>query len=148
VCNVTKQKSTDKKKLSNYEDSKKIIAKSSITTILLVALILTVQTEVFGQDPTVVDGKHYTVEFENDQVRVLRINYAPGEESVMHEHPNGVAVFLTDGDTEMKLGDGTTIEDIRKSGEASWAPAGKHLPKNIGDNRSELILVELKSQRE
>lgn len=125
---------------------KKIIVKSSITTILLVALILTVQTEVFGQDPTVVDGKHYTVEFENDQVRVLRISYAPGEESVMHEHPNGVAVFLTDGDTEMKLGDGTTIEDIRKSGEAIWAPAGKHLPKNIGDNKSVLILVELKSQ--
>ncbi len=119
-----------------------------MATIVLVALVMTIQTEAFGQDPTVVDAKHYTVVFENDQVRVLRISYAPGEESVMHEHPNGVAVFLSDGDTEMKLGDGTTIEDIRKSGEAIWVPAGKHLPKSIGDNKSELILVELKSQTE
>ena len=127
---------------------KKIIGESSMSTIALVGLVITIQTEALGQDPTVVDDKHYTVEFENDQVRVLRISYGPGEESVMHEHPDGVAVFLTDGDTEMKLGDGTTIEDIRKSGEAIWAPAGKHSPKSLGDNKSELILVELKSQPE
>ena len=127
---------------------KKIIAKSSMVTIVLFALVMTIQTEALGQDPTVVDAKHYTVAFENDQVRVLRISYAPGEESVMHEHPNSVAVFLADGNTDMKLGDGTTIEDIRKSGEAIWTPAGMHLPKNIGDNKSELILVELKSQPE
>ncbi len=119
-----------------------------MATIVLVALVMTIQTEACGQDPNVVDAKHYTVVFENDQVRVLRISYAPGEASVMHEHPNGVAVFLSDGDTEMKLGDGTTIEDIRKSGEAIWAPAGKHLPKSKGDNKSELILVEFKSQTE
>ena len=127
---------------------KKLMGKSAMSTIVLVALVMTIQTEVFGQDPTAVDTKHYTVVFENDQVRVLRISYGPGEESVMHEHPNGVAVFLTDGNTEMKLGDGTTIMDIRKSGEASWAPAGKHLPKSLGENKSELILVELKPQEQ
>lgn len=127
---------------------KKIIAKSSMSTMALVALALTIQTEAVGQDPTVVDAKHYTVVFENDQVRVLRISYGPGEASVMHEHPDGVAVFLTDSDTEMKLGDGTTIEDKRKSGEAIWAPAGTHLPKSKGDDTSELILVELKTPSE
>ena len=119
-----------------------------MATMVFIALAMTIQTEAYGQDPTVVDAKHYTVVFENDQVRVLRISYAPGEESVMHEHPNSVAVFLADGDTEMKLDDGTTIKEITKSGEAIWTPAGKHLPKNIGDNKSELILVELKSQPE
>jgi glycine betaine/choline ABC-type transport system substrate-binding protein len=39
----------------------------------------------------------YRVTFENDQVRLLRINYGPNEKSVMHEHPNSIAVFLTDG---------------------------------------------------
>ena len=125
---------------------KKLITKSGTATIVCIAMVLTFQAEAFGQDPTVVDATHYTVEFENDLVRVLRISYAPGEESVMHEHPNSVAVFLTDSKTEMKLPDGTTIEDISKFGEAIWAPAGKHLPKDIGDNKSELILVELKSQ--
>jgi hypothetical protein len=44
-------------------------------------------------DPVKVDPKHYTVEFENDKVRVLRIKYGPGEKSVMHAHPALVAVF-------------------------------------------------------
>ena len=48
-------------------------------------------------DPVTVDPKHYSVEFENDKVRVLRIKYGPGEKSVMHAHPALVAVFLTDG---------------------------------------------------
>ena len=46
-------------------------------------------------DPVKVDAKHYKVEFENESVRVLRISYAPGEKSVMHYHPNAVAVYLT-----------------------------------------------------
>jgi hypothetical protein len=49
-----------------------------------------------AQDPVRVDPQHYTVEFENDQVRVLRIRYGPHEKSVMHGHPAGLAVFLAD----------------------------------------------------
>jgi hypothetical protein len=30
-----------------------------------------------GQDPIKVDSKHYTVELENEKVRVLRIRYGP-----------------------------------------------------------------------
>ena len=32
-----------------------------------------------AQDPIAVDAKHYSVEFENDKVRVLRIKYGPRE---------------------------------------------------------------------
>ena len=39
------------------------------------------------QDPIVVDARHYSVELENDRVRVLRIKYGPGEKSAMHGHP-------------------------------------------------------------
>ncbi|MFC2094014.1 hypothetical protein ACFLSH_00155 [Bacteroidota bacterium] len=35
----------------------------------------------FAQDAAKVDPKHYKVEFENDDVRVLRITYGPGEKS-------------------------------------------------------------------
>src|SRR5216684_4935069 len=48
-------------------------------------------------DPVKVDPKHYKVALENDQVRVLRVNYGPHEKSVMHEHPDSVAVFMSDG---------------------------------------------------
>ena len=46
-----------------------------------------------GQDPAIVDSRHYKVEFENEKVRVLRIKYGPGEKSVMHGHPPSVAMF-------------------------------------------------------
>jgi hypothetical protein len=36
-------------------------------------------------DPTVVDAKHYKVEFENDKVRVLRIHYDPHDKGQLHE---------------------------------------------------------------
>ena len=65
-----------------------------IFTVLFTVIILSGYS--FAQDAVKVDSKHYKVEFENDQVRVLRITYGPGEKSVMHEHPDAYAVFLTD----------------------------------------------------
>ena len=49
-----------------------------------------------AEDPVKVDPRHYTIEFENERVRVLRIKYGAGEKSVMHSHPESIAVFLTD----------------------------------------------------
>ena len=97
-----------------------------------------------GPDPTVVDAKHYRTELENDQVRVLRITYGPGEQSVMHYHPDAVAVFLTDQDVEMTLPDGSTQVISAKARDVLAMPGGQHLPKNIGDSAFELVLVELK----
>jgi quercetin dioxygenase-like cupin family protein len=95
-------------------------------------------------DPAKVDARHYRVEFENESVRVLRISYAPGEKSVMHYHPDSVAVYLTDGKTRMTTPDGKSQETPAKAGAVNWTPAGSHLPQNVGDKRFEVILVELK----
>jgi quercetin dioxygenase-like cupin family protein len=99
--------------------------------------------EASGPDPTVVDADHYTTEFENDRVRIVRIAYGAGEESVMHFHPDSVAVFLTDHLVQMTMPDGSTQEISKKAGETLWVPAGQHLPKNIAESPWELILVEL-----
>lgn len=95
-------------------------------------------------DPVKVDPGHYKVVFENDSVRVLRITYRPGEKSVMHYHPASVAVYLTDGMTRMTTPDGKSQDAPAKAGGANWAPAGTHLPQNVGNRPFELILVELK----
>jgi quercetin dioxygenase-like cupin family protein len=95
-------------------------------------------------DPVKVDPKHYKVEFENESVRVLRISYAPGEKSVMHYHPASVAVYLADGKARMTTPDGKSAETEIKAGAVSWAPAGSHLPQNVGDKSFEVIVVELK----
>lgn len=95
-------------------------------------------------DPVKVDAKHYKVEFENEKVRVLRISYAPGEKSVMHYHPDSYAVYLTDGKSRMTTPDGKSQDMPAKAGGTAWAPAGSHLPQNVGDKPFEVILVELK----
>lgn len=112
---------------------------------MLVALTSFTAIQAWAQDPTVVDSMHYRVVFENDQVRVLRITYGPHEKSVMHDHPAGVAVFLTDQAGKFTLPDGQTVEYEGRAGEAIWAAAGAHLPENLRDEPLELILVEIKT---
>lgn len=96
-----------------------------------------------GADPVEVDPDHYSVAFENDQVRVLRIAYGPGERSVMHVHPAGVVVLLTGGVTKFELPDGTEREGTGEAGTAQWAEAEEHLPV-AGDEPAQAFLVELK----
>ena len=127
---------------------KKIIIKLGLTMFAMIFMALVIPTEINAQDPAEVDAKHYKIEFENDYVRVLRITYGPGEKSIMHEHPNAVVVMLTDTNTEMTLPDGNKVEDLAKMGDAQWTPAGMHIPKNIGNEKMEAVLVELKSKPE
>jgi len=113
--------------------------------MLAVLIVIFSSASAAAQDAAKVDSDHYKVEFENDEVRILRIHYDPGEKSVMHEHPDGVVVFLTeDGKTKFTLPDGTTQETTSSAGVAVWSPAGKHLPENSGDKPVEAILIELK----
>jgi hypothetical protein len=107
---------------------------------------LTAAVPARAQDPVKVDPKHYKVEFENDQVRVLRINYGAHEKSVMHDHPNAFATFLTDGQTQFTFPDGKSQLAPAKAHTTMWTPAGKHLPENTGDKPFELILVEMKGK--
>lgn len=108
------------------------------------ALMSLAAAPALAQDPVEADPSHYKVEFENDQVRVLRITYGPHEKSVMHDHPAGVAVFLTDSKARFTAPDGEAVELDNKAREAVWAEAGPHLPENMTDQPFELILVELK----
>lgn len=95
-------------------------------------------------DPVKVDPAHHKVEFENDRVRVLRVNFKPHGKTKQHDHPNGVAIFLTDIKAKFTLGDGKTREAESKRGDATWAAAEMHSVENMGGKRAEVILVELK----
>jgi quercetin dioxygenase-like cupin family protein len=99
-----------------------------------------------AQDPAQVDAKHYKVTFENDQVRILRITYGVHEKSVMHEHPNSIAVFLVDGRIKFTRPDGQSEDRDVKAGQSVWNPAGKHLPENLGDKPFEVVLIEMKAK--
>lgn len=97
-----------------------------------------------AQDPVAVAPKQYTVEFEDDAVRVLRVVYAPGDRSVMHEHPDSVAVYVSGGRIRITLPDGRVGEPNVPPGATMRHAAGGHAIENIGDAPFELVLVELK----
>lgn len=99
-----------------------------------------------AQDATKVDSKHYTVISENAQVRIVKVHYGAHEKSVMHSHPAGVAVFLTDSNVHFTFPDGKTQDLTTKAGDAQYTPAVTHLPENMDDTGMDLILVELKSK--
>jgi hypothetical protein len=83
-------------------------------------------------DPVVVDAKHYKVELENDQVRILRVHYEPHDKGELHEHIlNRVVLYLNDQP-------GAKTDDVRISG------AGTHTEQNAGDTPADRIAVELK----
>ena len=85
---------------------------------MLVVLMCLSTGSVLAQDPVVADPAHYSVVFENDQVRVLRIRYGPNEQGVMHSHPAGVAVYLDDISGEFTLADGQVVNAQGKAREA------------------------------
>ncbi|HZC36881.1 MAG TPA: hypothetical protein VE242_14755 [Chthoniobacterales bacterium] len=100
--------------------------------------------QMVGQDPVQVDPEHYQVELENDHVRVLRVHYGAHEKSVMHSHPDSVAIFQNDIHCSFTLPDGQTEEHRFRAGDVMYTPAGSHLPTNLSDQPIQVILVELK----
>ena len=122
------------------------LTRLAITGLFVTSVFVLAAKTATAQDPVKVDPKHYKVEFENDQVRVLRINYGPHEKSVMHDHPAGQVIYVTDSHVKFGLPGGKSEEMQGKAGQTAWAPAGKHLPENMSDKRLEGILVELKAK--
>jgi len=98
---------------------------------------------VFAQDPVKIDPAHHKVELENADVRVLRITFEPGDKAPAHDHPNSVAVFLSDGVNRLTT-DGKSTENPQKRGDVVLVNASKHTVENVGKTRTEVILIELK----
>ncbi|MBZ5632899.1 MAG: hypothetical protein LAO55_07190 [Acidobacteriia bacterium] len=71
------------------------------------------------------------VEIENDWVRVLRVKLGPHEKSTEQQHPDSVAVYLTDLANH-------------KAGDVAWLPAARDAQENLSDHPVEYVLVELK----
>jgi quercetin dioxygenase-like cupin family protein len=96
------------------------------------------------RDAVQADPKHYSVEAEDERVRVLRIRYGGGEKSVLHSHPAGVVVFLTDGHVRFNAQGEGPQEMQGKAGDVALTPATTHQPENPAEQPFEVLLIELK----
>jgi hypothetical protein len=96
-------------------------------------------------DPVKIDPKHYKVEFENDQVRVVRVKIGAHEKTPMHEHAlNRVTVFLTDQTFRVTTLDGKVESVQHKGGDAVWGTPLTHQEENLSDAPFEAVVVEVK----
>ena len=97
-------------------------------------------------DAVTADPNHYSVSFENELVRVLRVRYGPGEKSVMHSHTANCSVFLTDQTFNFTITDGTTEPASVRAGQLGCGDANVHLPENIRPDAAEFIMFEFKNR--
>ncbi len=117
--------------------------KKTIVGISFIAALF-IATIAIAEDAVVADPEHYTVEFENDKVRIIRIKYGPGDKSVMHTHGPHVAIYLTENESRMTVPDGTSATATTVPGVAEWSDAIEHEPENLSDDPLEVILIEVK----
>jgi quercetin dioxygenase-like cupin family protein len=97
-------------------------------------------------DPVKIDPRHYHVEFENAQVRVLHAKIEPHGAVPMHEHSlNRVTVFLTDQEFRVTDGNGKVDLVKHRAGEAVWGTPIKHREENLSDQPFEVVAVEIKN---
>jgi len=97
-------------------------------------------------DAVTADPRHYSLSFENELVRLLRVNYGSGEKSVMHRHAASCVVFLTDQTYNFTLPDGTTEPASVPGGALGCGDGTVHLPENIGKDAAEFIMIEFKNR--
>ena len=95
-------------------------------------------------DPLKVAPHIYELEFENEQVRVLKQTIRNGETPPIHAHPDRVMVYLQSCAWLEDDGAGGEQMQLFKIGEAVWAPAETHGGKTASVAQECLVLeIEL-----
>jgi len=129
-----------------------------VASVLLPIIILSACANSTGRTATLVaaqaapadavtaDPARYSVLYENDVARLIRVKYPRGAKSVMHSHPAGCAIFYKDSRFKMTTpsGESQTLEN--RAGDVSCSDAYSHLPENVGGD-TELVLFHLKNRK-
>jgi len=106
---------------------------------------MTLTSGIYAQDFVKAAAQGTTkVLLENDQVRVVQIESAPGQVTPWHSHPDYILYALTDGKLEATDKDKPATVLNLKAGQALFMPAVTHMVKNVGSTPVKLVLTELK----
>jgi quercetin dioxygenase-like cupin family protein len=84
------------------------------------------------------------VEFENDQIRVLRATVGAHQKTPMHQHPSRAGITITENDLRVYLSDGTSTTSTRGAHQIFWSEPVTHQVENLSDKPMEDIEIELK----
>ena len=94
-------------------------------------------------DPLMSASNVYEFVAENNQMRVLKVTFKPGDTAKMHHHPQHMAYVLKGG--KLKLTSKGKSQDLDlKEGSAVFLDEQNHEATNIGNTTIDLLVVELK----
>lgn len=115
------------------------------TTLFAACVLATaLPLPAIAQDLAVTAGKQAKVVLDNDKVRVVQLEIAPGGETGMHSHGDHLVIYLTGGDATQTLADGTTKSAHAEDGQVMWSDPVTHETVNTGKNAVKVLVVELK----
>ena len=100
-----------------------------------------------AQDAVAVAPGIAKIEFENDQIRVLRVSYTPHQKSPMHQHPSIFVVTITNNDVHVLFPDGTSRTAKRPAHQFFWGEPVTHQVENLSADPMQNIEVELKQSK-
>ena len=111
-----------------------------------VGLFLLCPLLVFAQPAWKVDPAHYTLEFENESVTIVRGKYGPHESSAGYfDVPNHVVVIrLTPAHVRVTYADGRSAELREDTGSVTLGRTGRIRVQNLSDQTYELVAVGVK----
>lgn len=108
-----------------------------ICGIFLTGLFLAA-TGAYSQTPV---GK---ITLDNESVKVISIEFKPGDITAIHSHPDNVTYIMSGGKMEYTdKGEKPKVINY-KTGETIWMPAVTHIVKNVGNTNIKMLVVELK----
>jgi hypothetical protein len=115
-----------------------------IIAVAALLLCFSVGKVLAAEDIAAAHPKNVKVEFENAQVRVMRVTLGAHERMDLHEARDLVNIPLTDYVVVHMDAAGNAKEFPRKMGKPQWVPGGERVVE-AGDKAVESILVEIKA---
>jgi hypothetical protein len=87
------------------------------------------------------------VDFENERIRVLRLNLLAGEAIPTHDDRAGVMVCIAGCRIRFTMMDGKTQDVELKAGETRWMPDARRITLNLAAAPVEVLYIESKRPR-
>ena len=94
-------------------------------------------------DATKVASKNYKLVQDSLNMRIITVNYKPGDVSAMHSHPDLVMYVLSPAKVEFTGKDGTKRTMTLEKGMVAVVPADTHSVKNVGNTNARVVLIEV-----
>jgi quercetin dioxygenase-like cupin family protein len=100
------------------------------------------------QTPPTLDGSTAKIEFENEQIRVLRVTLRPHQKGGIHSHPGRIGVTISANDLRVFSPDGTSKASVRREHEYFWSDSLTHQVENVSDAPMQNVEIEVKRASE